>query len=1050
MQERLPDGLYESLMTNELMTAIQSFEKATFAKQVTDEDLSDHLVLLLAKVLRERFDALKSQDSKVAFANEVLRLAGSSLSVVTEPQAKVLLGLIFNMKEVGGTGRIDVEPIVPLRSSALLTNDSQGLNVASQLRAELPSADEVCILMSFVKKAGIAHLEQQLRRLADANVTVRLITTAYMGATDADALDRLVNHLGVKVKVSDNLKNTRLHAKAWLIRRNSGFSTVFVGSSNLSDPALTTGAEWNVRLSQVSTPTIIEEFDVAFETYWNSKEYRTYKPERDREWLDEALMRANPSSKASGLASFLPSGLKVRAYPHQEIMLRDLEYSRKSLNLHKNLVVAATGTGKTVLAALDYLQLSKGSERPTLLFVAHTKEILQQALATYRVVLNDSTFGEEYVDGKSPKHWTHVFASIQSLTAGKIESLGKEQFKVVVIDEFHHAKAKTYRALIEHLSPKEMLGLTATPERGDKDKVQDLYFDGRIASELRLWDALDQGLLSGFDYFGIGESKDVVSYEDVVLSNGRYEPTSLSNVLTGNDARDRLLLNEIRAKVENPHAMRALVFCVDIKHSNHIAKMLQDKGGLKVKSVDGDSSSEERAKAIDDLNHGRIQAVTSVGVFNEGVDIPKVDTVIMLRPTESSVVFLQQLGRGLRRAEDKVSVTVLDFIGNHRKSFDTSVRYAALMGIRGKELERVIEDGFPALPSGVNLSLDSIAQQNVLENLKSQFGNSAKQLVQEAAELKPNTLVEYLDKTGRRLEDVLSQITWIELRHQAGLAGDEPSASQVQLARLARSIAHADDHKRISYYRDFLTQPARAWVSLAEETKRAAGMLFWALFPSAKDGHGKQFESFEAGLETLRRDSLVVSEFVEVLNAAESRVRMRTRKIKFSTADAPLRLHAHYTRNELLGALEWSRLDANPYGATKHKTRAAMGHQVGVEYFPEIDLDLFFINLLKEEAKFTESTRYKDWALSPNHFWWQSQSREDENGRNGKRYINQRSTKHDVLLAVREKSDGGKFMLLGLADYKRHKGNKPISILWKLRNEMPPEMFSAAAAVKVG
>src|SRR5690606_37485962 len=280
-------------------------------------------------------------------------------------------------------------------------------------------------------------------------------------------------------------------AKAWLFRRNSGFDTAFVGSSNLSRSALLDGLEWNVRLSAVATPDLTRKIAGTFDSYWASADFVDYDP--DDPVAAQRLRQALGRDRITTSTQFV-SGLEVRPRPHQEAILEALETERTVHDRHRNLVVAATGTGKTVVAALDYARLRASLPRHRLLFVAHRKEILEQSRRTYRTVLADGAFGEVYVGGERPERWEHVFASVQSLAAYGVERLPADHFDVVVVDEFHHAEAPTYRKLLDHLQPRELLGLTATPERADGVDVR-RFFDGRSAYELPLWEALSADLL---------------------------------------------------------------------------------------------------------------------------------------------------------------------------------------------------------------------------------------------------------------------------------------------------------------------------------------------------------------------------------------------------------------------------------------------------------------------------------------------------------------------------------------------------------------------------
>jgi superfamily II DNA or RNA helicase len=333
--------------------------------------------------------------------------------------------------------------------------------------------------------------------------------------------------------------------------------------------------------------------------------------------------------------------------------------------------------------------------------VAHRREILEQSLRTYREVMGDGDFGELYVGGARPERWQHVFASVQSLTSYGVDNVPADAFEVVVIDEFHHAEARTYRRILDHLAPQELLGLTATPERTDGTDVRS-FFGGRTAAELRLWDALGADLLCPFHYFVAADETDLRS---VTWSQGKYDEAELSNIFTGNDARARIVLNQLRNKVPDVGAMRALGFCVSVAHAEYMAVVFRT-AGIAARAVSGQTPRQERDQALADLRARRVNILFAADLFNEGLDVPEVDTVLFLRPTESATVFLQQLGRGLRRTRDKAVLTVLDFVGYHRKEFNFSRKLRALTGDTRAGVERAVAEGFPFLPAGCQIVMD--------------------------------------------------------------------------------------------------------------------------------------------------------------------------------------------------------------------------------------------------------------------------------------------------------------------------------------------------------
>ena len=1036
------DGLYDQLITNSINDDIADFDLVR-REVVENEKLQGYLVQLLSRSVDDALGEIGNDSEKIALANKILEAANSPERLLDISKAEILIALV--RQATADRRWVSQAPSTPLSQLGLITNSNHRLNMSSELKLEMRSANSVDILMSFVKKKGISILADELGKLRERGVQVRLLTTVYTGATDKAAIDLLSRDLGVEVRINYNADQSHLHAKAWLFKRDTGFSTAYVGSSNISGPALTDGLEWNVRLSQVASPGILDQFEQAFDSYWISEIFEAYDPDIDGEKLADALAYA--SAKFSGSNNggqpllFMPN-LDVSPREHQIKMLEDLQTQRSVFGRHKNLVVAATGTGKTVLAALDYkaMQLELGY-KPSLLFVAHRQEILNQSISTFRAVLKDGQFGELFVGGKKPTEWRHVFASVQSLSAKDVESFDPSQFDYVVIDEFHHAAAKTYTDILEHLKPKELLALTATPERGDGKRVQDLFFDGIIASELRLWDALDRQLLAPFDYFGIAEETDFTSID---WSNGKYSAKGLEEKVTRNDLRDRLVLNQIQKHVTDPGTMKALVFCVGLEHANYIGELLGNHG-LKALVLTGSSTDEERSSGILELAAGRINAIVTVDIFNEGVDIPEVDTVIMLRPTESSVIFLQQLGRGLRKSLGKDSVTVLDFIGAHRTEFRMDKKFEALTGLLPGELKAQIEQGFPNLPGGMSINLDSVAASRVLENIKAQLNYSTQRLVSLATKSGTQSLTQFLNDSGLELDALYGRMSWFELRVLSGLLDQaEATPDAVSLSKKSSRFLHIDDQVRIRGYSAIISGQTEDLNLGLGELERLKAMLFWSLWPDAKLPSGKVASTYDEGFTELSRYPTVVEEMLEILSLVGESALAPVATIDFKNAEIPILAHASYLRDELLGAFGWAFLEA-PDGST----RKSKGHQVGVEYFKDLDLDLFFVNLNKDEKKFSETTRYKDFALSKEVFNWQSQNKDSEESTAGQRYLNQLASKHDVLFCVREKSDGGAFKVLGLADYISHKGSKPLEIQWKLRIPLDVETFDLAAAFKV-
>ncbi|CAL9552253.1 DUF3427 domain-containing protein [Streptomyces sp. enrichment culture] len=1038
-------GLYEQLITLRVEQRLQELRAAGWHPvngAVGVESVPHVLARHVAGTVRRVLQDLKPEE-RVHAANHILE-AISTLEGAREWVDLVAEGprQLLAMTRQEAPGVFAVRPEVPLSDTALLTNASEDPSLGFELRAELATADRVDLLCAFIKWHGLRVIEPSLRAAHERGVPIRVITTTYIGATERRALDRLARDFNAEIKVNYETRSTRLHAKAWLFRRASGYDTAYVGSSNLSKSALLDGLEWNVRLSSVATPDVLRKFEATFETYWNDRSFETYDPDTDASRLDDALAVAGgTSAKPAAERGITLSGLDVQPYPHQRDMLERLEVEREVHDRHRNLLVAATGTGKTVMAALDYKALRKRHGRDLrLLFVAHRREILQQSLRTYQDVLRDADFGESLHSGEIPERWTHVFASAQSLNARTLDCLSPDHFDVIVIDEFHHGTSPTYRKIVDHFKPAELLGLTATPERMDGKNIQDEFFDGRIAAEMRLWEALENDLLSPFHYFGITDNTDLTAVE---WKRGAYDPDGLSNVLTGNRTRAGLILKALEEKVAHPMTMRALGFCVSVAHAHFMAECFRE-AGFKAVALSGQTPPDERRQALADLRSGALQVIFSVDLFNEGLDVPDVDTLLLLRPTSSATVFLQQLGRGLRRTGDKAVLTVLDLIGQHRKEFRFENQFRALTNLSRRRLLHGIEHGFPRLPSGCEIILEEKARKTILANIKAQLGVNVRMLAREVAAYGEPRLGRYLDESGRELRDLYrgSGNSWTGLLRRSGLLpGTAPEGEEALLKRVP-AFLHVDDPLRVAAYTRMLEDDAPSYDELDEQGQAYARMLFFQLWPLGGITR-KGFASYDAGFARLRRQHALRSELRQVLayNLAHTEhVPIPLLGIG-GPGGVPLTVHASYSREEILPALGESYIGGFMPGDFRE----------GVRWCESVRTDALFITLEKDEKDFSPQTRYHDYAQSETLFHWESQNQTSETSRTGLRYQNHVAEGSHVLLFVRRYKNtdiGGPqpWMLLGPAKYRDHTGSNPMAITWRLKHQIPADVWTYAAA----
>ncbi|MFF1338682.1 DUF3427 domain-containing protein [Streptomyces sp. NPDC058290] len=1030
-------GLHETLITSALEAQLKELIAAgsvVIDGQVSGESSQHVLTRHIAHAVGQVLKKLPPSD-QVHAANEILDSLSSFggtahwVGPIAEGPRQLLA--------VAGPAAPEayaVRPSTPLSETALITNSPDDPSLGSELRAELATADRIDLLCAFVKWTGLRVLEQPLKAAAARGVPIRVITTTYIGATERAALDRLVREFNAEVKVNYELRSTRLHAKAWLFRRHSHFDTAYVGSSNLSKAALLDGLEWNVRLSAIATPDVLRKFEATFDSYWSERAFESYDPDRDGQRLDDALKIAGSADSTNAARVISLSGLEVRPYPHQRDMLNRLEVERTVHNLHRNLLVAATGTGKTIMAALDFKQLQRRLGRKLrLLFVAHRKEILEQSLRTYQDVLVDANFGELLYGGKTPSRWENVFASVQSLDSPALERLPADHFDVIVIDECHHGTSPTYRRILDHFAPMELLGLTATPERMDGVTIQDEFFKGRIAAEMRLWEALENDLLCPFHYFGITDNTDMSA---VAWKRGAYDSAALSNVLTGNEARARLVIRALQEKHSNPETMRALGFCVSVAHAHFMAEFF-NRAGFSAAALSGETPQEERKAALEALKAGQLNVIFSVDLFNEGLDVPDVDTLLLLRPTSSATVFLQQLGRGLRRSENKPVLTVLDFIGQHRKEFRFEEPFRALTNLTRNRLLHSIEHDFPQLPSGCQIILETKAKELIIENIRSQINVNVTQLAREVAAYAEPKLSAYLKESGREIMELYrgNGNSWTGLLRRAKLLTAPAPEGEEALLKRVSAFLHVDDPARVGAYTALLKDDAPAYEELDAHGQAYARMLFFSFWPL-----GGGFSGYQEAFDSLRPQHAFRDELRQVLAHGLEQAEHVPVPLADDHAELPLIVHASYSREEILPALGQSDIGGFMPGHFRE----------GVKWCESIRTDALLITLEKDEKDFSPQTRYKDYAMSESQFHWESQNQTSETSPTGVRYQTHAENGSHVLLFVRryKKTDIGgpqAWMLLGTAEYLRHQGSNPMGIEWRLHHEIPADVWSYSA-----
>ncbi|MEP6792838.1 MAG: DUF3427 domain-containing protein [Saprospiraceae bacterium] len=1042
-------GLYEQLITKLVATRLKELDKDVFYIQenlLEKVEASRVLSRYLAEVIQIALNLItgeESVDKQISLSNKIILLLKKELQnsdfeedlIATE--AKILSAIFQKLDAKFSDFEKHLKEITPytrLSQSELFTGNNAGISLESEIKKEILSSDKINFLVSFIKWTGIRIFEKELVEFTERGGLLNIITTSYMGATDLKAIEYLSSLRNTQIKVSYNTDNERLHAKAYLFLRNTGYHTGYIGSSNLSRSALTNGLEWNLKITTKEVGHIIDKFQKTFDTYWEDNEFESFDGLRDKEKLQLALKAERGKDRNDPVAYF-----DIKPFPFQQEILEKLEVERIIHLRYKNLLVAATGTGKTVVSAFDFKRFRQYYPSATLLFIAHRKEILQQAQATFRGILKDNNFGDLWVDGMEPDKYDHVFASIQTLS-NRLSGLAISNlfYDFIIVDEVHHIAASSYRPITNYFQPKILLGLTATPERMDGEDIL-LDFCNTIAAEIRLPEALNRKLLCPFQYFGITDSIDLSNVE---WRNGRYSPSELTNIYTRNDKRVRDIINSLQKYLRDINDVRALGFCVTQEHAQYMANKFT-LAGLKADYLVS-NRNELRESLRFNFIKKNINYLFVVDIFNEGIDVPEIDTVLFLRPTESLTVFLQQLGRGLRLADEKDCLTVLDFVSNSRPEYDFEGKFRALVGKTNTSIKKEIEDDFPHLPLGCTIVLEKIAKEHILENITHAILVTKNSLLNKIRNFQyqtslPLTLKNFIHLYHIPLPLIYRRGTW---RRLCFLAGKLDPFSETNESEILRAINKKWLATNSTSYFKFILELAQKGftisnLELSETEKAMCLMLHYDIWQSS-EGH----DSLEQSIEVIGNNKMLVQEIIELMEILLDRIDFMERDIKLSYPQ-PLKLHSRYTRDQILAA----------FGFSTFKKKSSI--REGVAFSPDKNTELLFITLNKSEEDFSPTTLYDDFAISDRIFHWQSQNAVHPETEKGQSYIHHQKNKKRILLFVREKNDdefgntvGSVF--LGEAKLIEHYGGKPMSIKWELNEPMPPYLWKDSAKMAVG
>ena len=1034
-------GLYEQIINRQMNHELESIpEDCKHQEKVDSAEASRVLATYAAELLKRKMDAIyetsgdEALEAQISYINQVIGSMGveSEEKLLIENTGEQLLNLLQQngeQKLLGKKAKDAPRPETSMAYSSLFTGASREPQMLTELKKEIVSADQIDMLVSFIKWSGLRELLEELRIFTEKGGELRVICTSYMGATDVKAVEELNKLPNTEIKISYDTKRTRLHAKSYIFYRATGFTTAYIGSSNMSNAALTSGLEWNVKAAEKDMADTIEKVKATFESYWNDNEFVTYN-----ESQKERLIQALRNEKYVGEGEERKFVFDIRPYSYQQEILDKLDVERKVFHHNRNLVVAATGCGKTVISAFDYARFCKENhgKKNRLLFVAHREEILEQSIETFRGVLHDLNFGDLWVGSHKPEALDYLFVSIQTMNSTKLyRDLPADYYDFIVVDEFHHAAAAIYQEPLHTFSPKILLGLTATPERMDGEDIL-AYFDHRIAAEIRLPEAIDRKLLCPFQYFGVS---DTVDLQDVRWTRGGYDRHVLSNIYSLSGAvaekRARHVIANVEKYTTSVDEMKALGFCVSKEHAKFMADCF-NRSGIPALELDSNSGKEDRATAKKRLEAGEIKVIFVVDLYNEGVDITSVNTVLFLRPTESLTIFLQQLGRGLRLDESKDCLTVLDFIGQANKKYNYEEKFAALLSNTKHSVEQELKKGFVSVPKGCYISLEKKASEYVLQNIRSSIetrnGIISKLASFEEDTGKKLTLSNFLNCYRMDPRAIYKKDNFSRLCVCAGVKADFAEMSgkeEKDLTKAFSRLAAIDSRRFLQFIiRVLPVLDQLNFDDMDALEKRMLQMFYVTVWMDVIDfAHPEPaYRNFHA----LSQSKVLCGEMLELMQYRYDHIDILDKVLDFGFA-CPIDLHCTYSRDQLLVALDFMKPSTV---------------REGVKWLPEKKLDVLFVTLNKSDKDYSPTTMYEDYSINKTLFHWQSQSTTGDHSATGQRYIHHREQGSRILLCVRDaKKDawGGtaSYCVFGFVDYMQHTGSSPMSIIWRLEDEIP-------------
>lgn len=942
-----------------------------------------------------------------------------------------------------------------------LVNNTSQKNLLDELTQSLEGCRRFYFNVAFVSFSGVQLLLDSFKVAEDKGIPGKIITGTYLNFTDPKALRKLKIFNDFDVRVFLATEKQGFHPKAYIFEYDDYYK-VIIGSSNLTNYALKSNIEWNLQViakTDDSNEEFLNYLKDSFDQIWDNSLETTedfllqyekhYRGVRYRDLVN------SPDVDTRKVFTY-PLGPRLTPNSMQKLAMQELALLRET-GSQRALAVAATGTGKTFMAAFDIQQVKPKK----MLFLVHREMILEKAMESFAKVVNVPKNRMGLLTGNKKSYDAdYLFATIQ--TMGKeFYSYQPDEFDYIVVDEAHHATSPSYQKVLDHFKPKFLLGMTATPERSDQGNVFDL-FDNNLAIDIRLRQALEENLLVPFHYYGITDQSGVDLSEDSLTPDQIAEKLNVTS-------RVDFIIDKMKFYGHDGPKLKALGFCITKKHAEFMADEF-NKRGIPSTYLTGEHSEAERMRQIKLLESDtdKLNVIFTVDIFNEGIDIPSVNTALMLRPTESAIVFTQQLGRGLRKAEQKEFLTVLDFIGNYSKSFLIAIALYGSRSVTKKEITHAVRKGFRNIPGPTNIRMDEIAKEQILEQLENENFYALKYLIEDYQAFKaalagkiPYRLQDYLTLEGAPdpvlffsksvtnnksdnyiefLQKVEKNNTLVEklsankgfMEVYTKLLGYLPLKRPHEFAILELSFSQEQFTKE-----DALQQVNRYVEGNQVDATEHALETFNLAYADKSEIHGiKMVEEIADNLYAFNKEMLKWLKDEEAgpfLSDAIHYGLMRY-KNEFGHVDLGypfLQLYSEYSQREV-GMMANFR---NTHSAFRGST---LQNELGGDHY------FLFIDLHKE-VDIEESINYKDKFISQKQFQWESPNATRANSERGKDLTQNVSRGKTIHLFVRKYKTVNnvtqRYTYIGTANAISHQNEKPIEIQYQLENKMPIDLY---------